>query len=1009
MADKHKKYDHFEVQKVKDIDIRHMLQAADVSKASQTIVCPECGKKRCKVEHNSKRNSAHCFACDFNLSNGLDAYAWQNGLDLKTNFLEALEGAARQYGITLHTEDEQRQQKIKDVAEKHKKSFCAEQMAASGLTFEDVMAHVVEGDADTTLSPFRKGRPSTPYMADESADDMMIYYYGLDGKPMMYMPKNHSKPAPYVRVRWANPDIHKGKDGKPFKYMTPAGAPCRVYIPEAIRSRYKTKTPIETLFLQEGEKKAEKACKHGMLSIGIQGINNFGSQQEGLIQDIQDIVAGCKVKNIVLVMDSDWDNLHSEIVTGDSIDKRPNSFAHAVIKYKQYMKTFNNLKLYVDTWWGHVNVNEHDDKGVDDLLVGSLAGKESELMEDVTRTMNSHNGKGKWLDIHKISEYSDARIREFWALNDAAEFYKRHARDLGSVEVFKIGQIRYTSEDGKLKSVSRYASDSDIYTISTDSKERDKVSFNPKEAFKMLHENGFMRVRSEDDASGYEYVRNDDGIISRVLPYEIRDFVREYIFTNCKSPMVQNYFYEKLTTLLADKQLENLNLVMDTFNNFTYGVQRSYFNNGQVEITADKITPNLPIVNVWRNRIVPRKFKRIPIIKNIERLEDGTFTMSCTEEGLKCEFLTYLVNTSNMFYKFGEERQVTPEEDIEWVQHVVNKITAMGYLLCDYKFSSERKAVVAQDHQMSEVGRSKGGAGKSLFGNAIEHFTCQTYINGKEISATDQFMLSEVTRATRNIFIDDVKTNFDFERFYNVITGPMPINPKGLAKFTIPVDESPKILITTNHTINGAENDSTGRRITYIEFSEWYNKNHTPFMDFKHMMFDGWDEYQWCLFDNLMAECVMYYLRSFELGWAKEGEGAVPPPMSNIKLRNLRQKMGETLFQWAEWYFDPTGSCLNQRLNSADVWTSYCEYTDHRPEKTGVTRAKFKEKLLAYCEFKSYDFNYTRPNAAGDNYADWKDRMKGAMFEGTDDKSNGKIYYTISNDKIDETTNNQLF
>ena len=64
-----------------------------------------------------------------------------------------------------------------------------------------------------------------------------------------------------------------------------------------------------------------------------------------------------------------------------------------------------------------------------------------------------------------------------------------------------------------------------------------------------------------------------------------------------------------------------------------------------------------------------------------------------------------------------------------------------------------------------------------------------------------------------------------------------------------------------------------------MEFSSWYNNEHSLIDDFHHMFFYDWDKYQWALFDNLMAECVMYYLRSLEQIWYKEGRGAVPPPI----------------------------------------------------------------------------------------------------------------------------------
>ena len=988
------KYSNLEVQRVKNLDIRMFIPGCNPRKATQDIECPFCGKMKFGINSKKGANYAKCWSCGKGFSGPIAAVAHYANINLDTDWLHALEETARQGGIVITPIERQRDLSIAAAVKSNQSSFLRQQLEASGLTEADVMASIIEGGQELFRSPFRKGRVNESFIPDEAGDEMLIYYYDLNGRPMMYTAKGSSKPRQYVRVRWSNPALHSTSDGKEMKYQTPSGASCRVYIPEKIRRLYKSRTHIDTLFLQEGEKKAEKACKHGMLSIGIQGINNFGSQQEGLLQDIQDLAKVCSIANIVLVMDSDWNDLHRDIIVGDRADKRPNSFSKAVIKYRQYMKTFNIIGLSVNIWWGHVNENEHGDKGVDDLLCGSLNGRESELMVDVERTMNSHDGKGTWLNIHKITEESDTKIRDFWSLNDVQAFYEIHKDRLTDVDAFKIGNIRYKAENGTLVPVSRYSSSSDIYSITQTSKGEDRVEFNDVEAFRFLSANGFRRLRNSDEsATGYDFIRIDDGIIDRVAPYEVRDFIRSYITANCKSDLVLLFFKKKLSSIMSDKQLEELDIISDDFNNFTSGVQRTYYNNGQVEITANDITPNKPISQVWRSRIVPRRFRRVPIIKDIQKIGDK-FYIEYTPEAANCEFLSFLVNTSNNFFSHDAPRELSDDETFEWIHHIVNKITTIGFLLCDYKYASERKAVIIQDHLMSEVGQSHGGAGKSIVGNAIGHVVSQFFIDGKQMKRDDEFLLSGVTKATRNIFIDDVKTNFAFENLFAMVTGPMYVNPKGKDRYCIPLADSPKILITTNHAINKANENATKRRIIYMEFSTWYNPDHTLVDDFHHMFFDDWDDEQWNLFDNLMAECVMYYFRSFENCWAREGAGAVPPPMKNIELRTLRQEMSEVLYQWAEEYFDPSGSHLNERIKRADLVASFFEYAGG-PAGHGVTRTNFKGKIQAYCKFKGYDFNIDRPNAEKVYYSDWKPLHPEESFIGSDDKSGGAEYFKV--------------
>lgn len=994
------KYSKFDIDKVKsDADIRLIIPGADVNKANQYIECPFCGeKKKFRIRFSKGYNNAYCVKCNNGFSSPIDAYAHFNNLNVKTDFIQCLEGAAQEGGVIITPEETRRKETVQKAKENIRQSFCALQLEGSGLTVDDVMANVVENGQELMKSPFQRGTFGTGFVSDLKGDDMLIFYYDLFGRPMQYSVKGSKTMRPYVRARFANPDLHVAQDGSKMKYQTPPGAPSQVYIPEKLRRRYKSKTPIDVLFLQEGEKKAEKACKHGMLSLGLQGIMNIGSKEQGLIQAIQDIVKTCQVRHIVLVMDSDWNDLSKNITTGDRADKRPVSFAAAVIKFKQYVETFHNLGLNVDVWWGHVNTNENGDKGVDDLLVGSLLGREYELMEDIDRTMHSHDGKGTWLDIHKITAISDAKIRDFWFLNDRQAFFEAHKERLSDIPTFKLGGVRYKVEDGTMVPVSRYSSDVDIFSIEKDSKDNDKVALNYTETYRFLSVSGFYRLRNSNEAaSGYDFIHIDDGIIDRVLPYELRDFILRYIMTNIKSPLVHEYFNSKLDVLLPDKKLERLELRSDNFNAFEPDVQRSYYNNGQVEITSRTITPCQPISDVWRSRIVPRNFKRIEVIKSITKT-DNMFSWELTPDGEKCEFLQYIINTSNNYFTHDAPRETTHDENVEWLHHIVNKITTIGFLLTDWKYPSDRQAVVVQDHRISEVGQAWGGAGKSVLGTAISKVVSQFFINGQDFNSNDEFILSGVTKATRNIFIDDVKTNFDFKNIFNWITGPMPINPKGLARYTIPVEDSPKILLTTNHAIRSAEEGSVKRRIAYMEFSSWYNQDHSLIDDFHHMFFDDWDEYQWQLFDNLMAECVMYYLRSFEQIWYREGRGAVPPPMKNIELRTLRQSMSEVLYQWAEEYFDPSGDHLNQRLVRKELFAQFLEYAGGM-QGHGVTRTNFKMKIIAYCRYKGYDFNQNKPidnkAEAKEFYSDWKPAHQNESFIGDEDKSGGTEYFTV--------------
>lgn len=988
------KYSKDQVEQVKaKADIRKFIPGCK-TKPDQMVECPFCGAKKFSVVHKGGKNFARCFVCE-EVLNPISAVMHYQGLE----FIPALEACAMECGIVLIPNERRRADAISSAKSKNNNSFASQQLESSGLTEEDVVATVLdEKGNESQIVPFQRGSIDESYRANTYGDDMLIYYYDLEGRQMTYTTRgNGGRPRRYLRVRYANPDAHTDRTGKPFKYQTMPGAPSKVYIPQYIRDLYKRRGHIDTLFVQEGEKKAEKACKHGIPSIGIQGINNFGSERDGLLTEIQLLAKECTITNIVLVMDSDWNDLHRNISVGDDADKRPNSFSKAVIKFKTYIGSLHNAGLSVDVWWGHVNVNPGNDKGIDDLLCNTLKGKEDDLAADIDRAMHSHDGRGIYVDIHKISAISDKKIEDFWLLNDSQAFYNLHQERLRNVDSFKIRRIRYKVEDGKLVQLNRYSSDVDIWSIETDSKDQEKVVFNMIETLEFLKANGFYRLRTiSDEIAVYDYIRIDDGIIERTTPIDIRGFIFDYIKAICtKLPNVKEFFAKKLDSLLADKKLERMDAKDNDFNHFSPTVQQLHYNNGTVEITVNEITPGKPLCEVWRSSIIPRRFTRVPIFKFIEKGEWDSYTgfgFDITPEGEKCEMLTYLINVSNTFYQYDNKRELTPDEYAQFTQHLVNKITTIGYLLCNYKFSSENRAVVMQDRAMSEVGQSFGGTGKSILGEAIGRVTAQVTLDGKG-DTDDRFFFEKVSMSTRNIFIDDVRTNFNFKRLFNMITGDMEIPRKQIAPLIIPKKESPKVILATNDAINEASQWSVERRISYMEFSSWYNKTHSLVDDFHHQFFDDWDDDQWNLFDNLMAECLMFYLRSMELKWHEEGKGAVPPPMGNIMLRTLRQEMSEVLYQWAEEYYDPSGIHLNATEKKADVLAAFIECAGKIGH--GVTSSNFSRRIKAYCRFKGYDFNTERPNEQGQFYADWKPTHQSESFIGTAHKSGGAEYYTV--------------
>lgn len=1001
-------YDKEDIKRLNEqADIRLFLPELKGSGKHKYTVCPFCGESRRNkglVTYTPKgattETSAYCHQCSQGFSSATDAVRHYEGV----SFPEAVRIVAERTNFFIE-DDWEKEKRLKDLertsnssrkpSSKKVMSFVEKQLQASGLTIADVTASVLDKEGNEIQVPtfVRGGYDTKTWEYNLKDDEMLIFYYGLDGQLMRFASRGAAgRPKDYVRVRWSNPDLHRNIKGKEMKYQTPPNASAKLYFPQLIRSYYKNATVLDTLIIQEGEKKAEKACKHGIPSVAIQGIQNIGNKDTGVIQELQYLIQRCAIKKVVLLFDSDYNALSSNLSANDAVDSRPKSFAGAAKKFRTYVESMQNVNVSVDVYFGHIKKNDEDEKGIDDLLCGTLKGKEDALWPDFKHAMLAHNGEGEYVNIHKISTLSDYQIDEFWYLRSPEKFYEYHKERLDAIGRFRLNRITYVINDGVLKVATKYESDNEIWKVEYDAKDKKVISFSNLELLKFIAANGFYRCHTTDcDEDGYRFIHIEDNVIKFSGINEIRNFVWQFVQDNCKDMDVKEYFSGKVEYVLSNAKLSLLQMVEDNFEQFVASTQYIYYDNVCACIGADGITAEENHGIVWNDKIIKRSFVRRPIFKNISYDKFmRKFSVELTEDGRKCEFLRFLINTSNFWHEQGRR---TEEEDIMFVNHLVNKITAIGYLLNDFKFASEQKAVVAMDGMMSEIGQSNGRSGKSLIGVALKQMIEQTSVDGRNTKNDDDFLYTEVTPRTRNIWIDDVKVNFDFERFYFAITGDLKVNPKGGTRFTLKQEKSPKFYITTNHAINSATRSSIDR-ILFMSFSDYYNDGHKPVDDFGHSFFTEWDEEQWLLFDNLMCECNMYYHRSYAESWYRVGQGAIPPPMEDIIQRTLLQQMGSAFHQWAESYFDPSGANLNRRIIRKDMFNAY--HNEFPESKYGVTANNFRSKLETYCRFKKYDFNCRKPNKKGIGFHDFIKINIDDIFVGDMDKSGGVEYITVS-------------
>lgn len=998
------------------------------TKGSKTVAdCPSCLKKD-SLQISKPKQIYKCFSCGYKGGSSV-----QFVMDYKkVSFPEALKIVAGFYGIAVDEVQKPRgpQRKGKPTVV----TFRDMQMKQSGITDADQKVNRVDDDKIRVVDIFESGTRDQ-YGKLTTGDDMIIWYYDLDGKPVMYQIPKGNKMTELFRIRWQNPAMHCDKSGRPMKYSSPYGSGSHLFIPEQVREAYRERRVIKRLFIQEGEKKTVKACIHGIFSVGIMGIMNIAMNDQ-LPYEFELLIKACQIEEIIFLLDSDIFHLSNDLKPGDQVDRRPLNFFYAVRNFREHFKKFTNMGLYLETYFAYVKENENNDKGLDDLLTNTLAGRERELLDDINTTINEKSGKGKYLQINKISTVSDLKLREYWDLQTPETFAMRHKDDLLQLPEFKIGKHKWRfNDDGKFVPAQPLQDDEEYYEKVTkqtrNGDEYIEFKFRYRRCYNFLLQRGFGRYELKGIGK-FIFIKQDNKIVEEVDSYHIRDYVTEFteqIAEKAHLDDIMDMFYRGAKMYLGPDSLSNLKYINPKFETSDKNFQLLFFKNKYWKITADNIEEH-PLsdlqYSVWKDKIndfdaklLSDDFIKITRFeqKDIDAIPQNTgidtaamlhqFDIALSREASDCHFLSFLYNTCEFawrklidpngwrFYTDVElarhEDKYTLTDKLETNLHFVSKLTAIGYLLHKYRDKSCEKAVVAMDGRISEVGDSNGRSGKSILGFAIGQVIPQCYIGAKSKDLTDDpFIWEEVSEKTDNIFLDDVRANVDFEFFFPVITGKITINTKGTKKYTLSEAETPKIFITTNHAINGDSGSFRDRKFE-LAFSDYYNDSHKPIEDFGLNFFTEWDEKQWNYFYNLKARCLQMYFYAQKMGWGVNGTGLVQGPLERLELRRLRQFIGEAFLTWADEYFgsgdeidseDISNSNMNRRIARNELFNDFID--KNKNEHKFVNAHKFKKKIISYCHFRKLNFNPHKGLKEG---------------KPIDDKSGGIEYFTVANSK----------
>lgn len=396
-----------------------------------------------------------------------------------------------------------------------------------------------------------------------------------------------------------------------------------------------------------------------------------------------------------------------------------------------------------------------------------------------------------------------------------------------------------------------------------------------------LANNGFRKVRLGE--KGFQFVRLFNGLIEAVEPDDINHFVMLYLHKDVKPGKggiyhideVQDHLYQVrrmykrgVNTYTKTALYASLPELKPKFLRDTETTAYLYFENGYVEVTAKerKLHPYTDLTsNIWS--------------KQRKRFEIALLPKEEIEKSVVWQFINMAILGNG-------------NDDKKDAQRLGSMITTIGYLLDTYKDPTNTKAPVFQDRKPNSGTEANGGSGKTLTAHMIGKMINTCLIDGKGFSFDAPYPYDTFRVDQKLIVYNDVNKRFPFESLFHKITEDFQFDRRYVDAIVIPHEDAPKHLVITNYSLTG-DGSSHRRRQHIIEFSDYFNDEHTPKDEFKHRFFIDWDNAEWNRFYNFMIFCVQEF----------KFRGLIPFPAQNVKMNKLLNEAGEEFIDWMDYLF----------------------------------------------------------------------------------------------------------
>ena len=484
--------------------------------------------------------------------------------------------------------------------------------------------------------------------------------------------------------------------------------------------------------------------------------------------------------------------------------------------------------------------------------------------------------------------------------------------------------------------------------------------------YNFLANNGFFRLATEANKDGFKFVYTQGNIVEEMKPSGVKDFINRFLEKIGSNDDLRDAFYR--TTQLGESSISNLPYKEMNFQNYEADAQYLFFQKKTWKVTAAGIVEMHPAEvdrHVWKDKVLPYNVKVMEDFWKVWFDQDKKcYRIKILNDD--CILLKFLERTCRIHWRVVEKgvteiepgtlketvrTTYTEEELLEQEQHLINRLYTLGYMMHRYKEKSKAWATWALEHKITDADDSKGGSGKSIFMSIPGQFQNMVEVPARDPNYFDNKHWNEnIDEYTDYVHFDDASRYMKFDILYPNITGQWTINPKNTKSFIMSFKEGPKMGFSSNFPPRNAT-QSTERRLLYTVFSDYYHhgpndefdSERNPNGEFGMDLFDDFNEEEWNLAINTVAQCIRLFLSS---------EEKMNPPMDNVTKRNLKNTMGDAFHAWADTFFDKDSGNRNKKLMRRTL-------QDDFKQDSGMkwSPQQFKRAIEAWCKYNNLEFN----------------------------------------------------